>query len=154
MKNIYKISVLIAALLLLIQQPAKSCDPNCDHLHHLLYGGGATLGTILLAPAIGTLLFDDSNPPYGKALGLTALTSIGAYSIGLAITSPTDDQVGGATLGLLAILPVVAGIVTTSAVFNKQNSRDDLGNISQPSKFNLGLQPISNGAAVTMVMTF
>ncbi len=148
------ISVLVCTLFLCALSPIKACDPNCDVFGYFSFVGPATLGTIVLAPAIGALLYeDDPKPPFLKGLVKTALPTLGVYGVGFLVLGPQGESTTFVQV-FFALLPIVTSITTTTIFYNKYKSRDGPKNISQAPKINIGLQPINNGGAMTMVMTF
>ncbi len=103
----------VAALLVSLPGQAMACDPNCDLFGFTIVATPAALGTILVAPLVGLGIDRRPNRPYWQALGFTTLAAGAGWAIGLAVTSPTGDQVSGVGFWALTAVPVLLGSAAT-----------------------------------------
>jgi hypothetical protein len=107
------VTALAVGLFASLPREAAACDPNCDQFGVLILGTPAALGTVLVAPLVGLATDRRPNRPYWQALGFTTLAAGAGWGVGMAVTSPTDDQVREAGLVALAALPVLLGSAAT-----------------------------------------
>jgi hypothetical protein len=107
------VALLVVTLFVSLPPQAMACDPNCDLFLFAFVATPAALGTVLVAPLVGLATDRRPNSPYWQALGFTTLAAGAGWAIGVAVTSPTGDQVSGAGSWALTAIPVLLGSAAT-----------------------------------------
>ncbi len=119
-------TAVVTALLVSVPQEAEACDPNCDLFVFAIIGTPVALGTIVVVPLVGLAIDQGPESLYLRSLIFTTLAAGIGWGIGVAVTSPTNDQVSEEVALALTALPLLFGSVATYLTY-RFSSRPENG---------------------------